>query len=263
MSLTMGTGPFAPDSPGTFNYAARPERGHLLYWEDCPKRVRAIFAGETVADSRHVKILHETALLPVYYFPEEDLRQDLLEDTDHTTHCPFKGDASYRSVRAGDEVAENAVWSYANPEGYFAPLKGYAAFYREKMDKWLEEDEEVIGHPHDPYHRVDVLQSSRHVKVTANGETIADTTRPLILFETGLPPRHYIPPEDVRDELLVPSGTQTICPYKGVASYRSLNAGGEQIEDAAWFYPEPLPEAQRVRGYLCFYDKKVEIHLED
>ena len=109
-------------------------KAHTLYFEDSPKRVRAVFNGETVVDSRRTKLLHETGLLPVYYFPEEDLRHDLLEPTDHWTHCPFKGDASYRSVRVGDRVAENAVWSYPEPEGHFAPLKGYAAFYWNRMD---------------------------------------------------------------------------------------------------------------------------------
>jgi uncharacterized protein (DUF427 family) len=135
------------------------------------------------------------------------------------------------------------------------------AFYHGAMDKWLEEDEEVIGHPHDPYHRVDVLESSRHVKVNVNGGTVAETKRPKILFETSLPPRYYIPPEDVRKELLVESETKTVCPYKGVASHWSVE-GGERIEDGAWSYPEPLPEAQKVQGHLCFYDGKTELEID-
>ncbi len=262
MALTVGTGPFGKHSTGTFNFEVAAPKGHALYFEDSPKRVRAVLGGETVVDSRSVKLMHETGHLPVYYFPEEDIRQDLLEPSDHTTHCPFKGDASYRSVRVGDRVAENAVWGYPEPEEHFAPLAGYAAFYWEKMDAWYEEDEEVIGHPHDPYHRVDVLESSRHVKVSVNGEVLAETDRPKILFETGLPPRYYIPPEDVRAELLVPSETKTICPYKGVASYRSARTNGEAVEDLVWYYPEPLPEAQKVRDHLCFYDKKVELEVD-
>jgi uncharacterized protein (DUF427 family) len=106
MALTLGTGPFGEQSNGTFNFEAKPPRGHTLYIEDSPRRVWGVFNGETVADSRRVKLLHETGHLPVYYFPEEDPRHDLLEPSDHTTHCPFKGDASYRSVRVGDRVAE-------------------------------------------------------------------------------------------------------------------------------------------------------------
>jgi uncharacterized protein (DUF427 family) len=183
--------------------------------------VRAVFGGETVVDNHSVKLLHETGHLSVYYLPEEDLRGDLLEPTDHTTHCPFKGDASYRSVRVEDRIAEYAVWTYPEPLEDAPPILGYVALYHDAMDKWLEEDEEVFGHPHDPYHRVDVLESSRHVRVSLNGEVVAETKRPKILFETGLPPRYYIPPEDVRTDLLVPSETKTVCPYKGVASSRT------------------------------------------
>ncbi len=263
MALTLGAGPFGKQSKGTFNFDTSVLKAHTLYFEDCPKRVRAVLGGETVVDSRGVKILHETGHLPVYYFPEEDLRHDLLEESDHTTHCPFKGDASYRSVRVGDRVAENAVWGYPEPLEDAPPIFGYAAFYHDAMDKWLEEDEETIGHPHDPYHRVDVLESSRHVKVLVNGEVIAETNRPKILFETSLPPRYYIPPEDVREELLVPSETKTVCPYKGVASHWSAKVGGEVAEDLAWGYPEPLPEAQKVKDHLCFYDGQVDLQLDD
>ena len=262
MALTKGTGPFGERSNGTFNFDTSVLKAHTLYFEDCPKRVRAVFNGETVADSRQVKILHETGHLPVYYFPEEDLRQDLLEPSDHITHCPFKGDASYRSVRAGDRVAENAVWSYPEPIDSAPPLTGYAAFYWKKMDAWYEEDEEVIGHPHDPYHRVDVLQSSRHVKVRVNGEVVAETNRPMLLFETSLPTRYYIPPEDVREELLVPSETKTVCPYKGVASYWSVKVDDEFAEDLIWYYPEPLPEAQKVKDHLSFYNERVDLEID-
>ena len=262
MALTLGSGPFGKQSTGAFNFDTSVLQAHTLYFEDSPKRVRAVFNGETVVDSRSVKLMHETGHLPVYYFPEEDVRQDLLEPSDHTTHCPFKGDASYRSIRVGERVAENAVWSYPEPEEHFAPLAGYVAFYHDAMDKWLEEDEEVFGHPHDPYHRVDVLESSRHVRVSVNGEVVAETDRPKMLFETGLPPRYYIPPEDVRTDLLVPSETKTVCPYKGVASYRSVQTNGEAVEDLVWYYPEPLPEAQKVKDHLCFYGEKVELEVD-
>ena len=262
MALALGSGPFGKQSTGAFNFDTSILKAHTLYFEDCPKRVRAVFNGETVVDSRSVKLLHETGHLPVYYFPEEDLRGDLLEPTDHTTHCPFKGDASYRSVRVGDRVAENAVWTYPEPLEDALPISGYAAFYHDAMDKWLEEDEEVFGHPHDPYHRLDVLESSRHVRVSLNGKVVAETDRPKILFETGLPPRYYIPPEDVREDLLVESETKTVCPYKGVASYQSAEMDGEVVEDIVWYYPEPLPEAQKVKDHLCFYDEKVDLQVE-
>jgi uncharacterized protein (DUF427 family) len=263
MALALGTGPFGRESKGTFNFEITAPGRHVLYFEDCPKRVRAEFGGETVVDSRRVKIMHETGHLPVYYFPEEDLQQDLLEGSDRATHCPYKGDAAYRSVRVGDRVAHDALWSYPEPLPSAPPIAGYWAFHAEKMDRWLEEDEPVLGHPHDPYHRVDVLASSRRVRVSFKGEVIAETSRPMVLFETGLPPRYYLPQEDVEDALLVPSETESVCPYKGVAAYRSVEVGGRLVEDAVWYYPEPLPEAEKVRGHLCFYDGKVRVEVND
>ena len=183
MALTKGTGPFGEQSNGTFNFDTSVLKAHTLYFEDCPKRVRAVFNGETVADSRRVKLLHETGHLPVYYFPWEDVRQDLLEPSDHTTQCPFKGNASYWSVRVGDRVAENAVWSYPEPIDSAPPLADYLAFYWRMMDHWYEEDEEVFVHLRDPYHRIDLLASSRHVRIKVNGEVVAETNRPKLLFE--------------------------------------------------------------------------------
>ncbi len=262
MTLTIGTGPFGDQGDKTFNFEVQAPRNHVLYFEDSPRRVRTMFNGETLADSRRVKLMHEKGLLPVYYFPEEDVRMDLLEESDHTTHCPFKGDASYWSVRVGDRVAENAVWSYPEPIDSAPQLAGYAAFYWNKMDRWYEEDEEVFVHPRDPYHRVDVLESSRHVKVSVNGEVVAQTDRPRILFETGLPPRYYIPPEDVREDVLVPSETTTQCPYKGEASYWSVEAGGERVEDLVWYYPDPIPAAGKIQGLSCFFNEKVDLEVD-
>jgi uncharacterized protein (DUF427 family) len=130
------------------------------------------------------------------------------------------------------------------------------------MDAWYEEDEQVFVHPRDPYHRVDGLDSSRHVKVSVNGEVVAETERPRILFETGLPPRYYIPPEDVREEVLVPSDKHTRCPYKGVASYYSVEAGGVRVEDLVWYYAEPIPEVHKIEGHLCLFNEKVDLEVD-
>jgi uncharacterized protein (DUF427 family) len=95
------------------------------------------------------------------------------------------------------------------------------------------------------------------------GETLADTRRAKVLFETGLPPRYYIPPEDVHRDLLVDSDTHTGCPYKGTASYYTLKVGDTVVEDVAWTYPEPLEKAERVAGYLSFYNNKVDVEVDD
>jgi uncharacterized protein (DUF427 family) len=262
MTLTIGTGPFGDQSAGTFNFDTRVLQPHTLYFEDSPRRVRVMLGGETVADSKRAKLMHETGHLPVYYFPKEDVRMELLEESDHTTHCPFKGDASYWSVRVGERVSENAVWGYPEPIDSCPLIAGYVAFYWNRMDHWYEEDEEVFVHPRDPYHRVDILESSRHVKVSVNGEVVAETQRPRVLFETGLPPRYYIAPEDVREEALHESAKTTQCPYKGVASYWSVEAGGERVEDLIWYYPEPIPEAAKIEGLLAFFNEHVDLEVD-
>ena len=261
MALTVGSGPFGTKSKGQFNFDTNVLQAHTLYFEDFPRRVRAIFNDEVIADSENAKMLHETGHLPLYYFPEEDVNWELLEKTNYTTHCPFKGDAAYWSVEAGGQEAENAVWGYPEPLEQSPWLEGYVSIYFDAMDRWMEEDEEVTVHPRDPYHRIDVRESSRRVKVTVGGETVAETERPRILFETGLPPRYYILPEDVNTGSLEESDTETHCPYKGAASYRSVAVNGKTFEDVAFFYPEPLPEAAKVEGYLCFLGDQVETEV--
>ena len=261
MTLTVGTGPFGPAPGGVWNRDT-PELKGLIYFEDFPRRVRAELAGETVVDSRSAKLLHEHGILPVLYFPQDEVRMDLLEPTDKHTTCPWKGEAGYWSVRAGDRVAEDAVWGYPRPVDGAPPLQGYVAFQWHAMDRWLEEDEEMIGHVRDPYHRVDVLDSSRHVKVSLGGVLLADTRRPKALYETGLPPRWYIPPEDVMLEHLVSSDTRTTCAYKGRASTLSVRVNGATEADLVWTYPEPRRDAERIRGHLCFYNEKVDIEVD-
>ena len=242
-------------------YAKHP--GYRIDFEPCAKRVRVVFNGETLADSSAVRLLHETAHIPVYYFPPEDLRLDLMERTAHSSYCPFKGDASYWSVSVGGRVAENAVWSYEAPFAEVTEISHYMAFYWNKMDHWYEEDEEVFVHARDPYVRLDVLQSSRPVEIVVGGEVVAESNRARFLFETGLPTRYYIPREDVRNDLLVASESHSACPYKGTASYYSLRLGERLFEDIVWFYPEPVREVAPIKDHLCFYNEKVDAVILD
>jgi uncharacterized protein (DUF427 family) len=260
MTLTILNAPFG-SNPGSFNFERRGP-AHVLYFEDSPRRVRVKFAGVTVADSRRMKLLHETGCIVVYYFHKDDIRGDLLVPSDHTSECPFKGTARYWSVRVSDRDAENAVWAYDDPIDGAPDLADYRAFYWNKMDAWFEEDEEVFGHARDPYHRIDVVPSSRHVKIRVGGEVVAETTRPLILFESSLPSRYYIPEEDVRADLLEKSDTTSVCPYKGTASYLSVRAGGELHRDVIWMYREPRLAVSKVEGHLCFFDEKVDVELD-
>lgn len=231
---------------------------HRLEFEPTPRWVRVMFGGETIADSKHVMLMRETGHPPVYYFPQEDVRMDLLVGTDRRTHCPYKGDASYWSVNVGDRVAENAVWSYLDPLPHSPEIKGYMAFYWRKMDAWYEEEEEVFVHPRDPYKRVDVMPSSRHVRVILGGVMVAESHRPWLLFETGLPTRYYFPKEDVRMELFEPSESHTRCPYKGVADYWSAKIGEHVFKDIVWSYPDPIPECPKIKGLLSFFNEKVD-----
>lgn len=261
MALTIGTGPFGERPAGTFNQDISGP-AHTLYWEPTPKRVRVEVAGETVADSTGVMLLHETGLTPVYYFPVEDVRDDVLAPSDHTTHCPFKGDASYHHVVAGGRRIQDAAWYYPEPLDETPPIDGHIAFYWEKMGHWYEEDEEVGVHPRDPHHRIDVLRSARHVEVSVDGQTLAESDRPVVLFETSLPPRFYLPREDVRSDLLVDSDRHTECPYKGTASYHGVRTDGGLHEDLVWYYPEPRDEVARIAGLLSFYNEKVDLVVD-
>lgn len=258
MTLTLGSGPFARPRTGQLNFdldAAAP--GHVLYLHDVGRRIRGVLAGETVVDTTDAKLLHETGLLPQWYVPLAAVRADVLTATDHHTTCPFKGEASYWSLRVGDRVEGNAVWGYPEPLAGCPPIGDLVAVYFDRLDGWYEEDEEVLGHPRDPFHRVDTRATSRHVVVRVGGQTVADSTAAIGVFETGLPARWYLPAQDVRSDLLEPSETTSVCPYKGIASYESLRIGDRLIEDAAWCYREPLGEVLAVAGYRCFWGEDV------
>jgi uncharacterized protein (DUF427 family) len=218
--------------------------------------VRVVFAGETIADSKHVKLLREAEALPVYYFPEADVRTEFRVPSDHKTHCPYKGEASYWSLQAPSKMANNATWSYRAPLAGAVALKDHFAFDWNKMDAWYEEDEEIFVHPRDPFKRVDAIKSRRHVRVMIDGEIIADTHRPTLLFETNHPVRYYLPQEDVRMNLLIPSATRSRCPYKGPASYWSVKKGDRLFEDMVWGYMEPIPECPKIKGLLCFFHER-------
>jgi uncharacterized protein (DUF427 family) len=231
--------------------------------EPSPRWVRATFNGVTIVDSKRVMLLHERGRVPVYYFPKEDVRFEHLEGTDHATHCPHKGDAAYWSIRVGDRVAENAVWGYPEPKAGQEVLADLVAFYWNELDHWYEEDDEVYVHPRDPYRRVDAMHSSRHVQVMLGGEVVADTRRPVLLYETGLPTRYYVPPQDVRLDLLRRSPTVTRCPYKGVATTWTAEVNGTTYEDIAWSYPYPIPELPKIENLICFYDENVDEVIVD
>jgi uncharacterized protein (DUF427 family) len=261
MGLMTGSGPFGREPAGTFNFEPPPP-GKALYLEPTPKRIRVEVGGETIADSRRAMLLHESGHQPIYYFPPEDVRSDVLEPSERHTHCPKKGDASYYTIRAGDNVVEAGAWYYPDPLPGAPPIKDLIAFYFRRMDRWLEEDEEIAVHPRDPYHRIDLRRTGRRVRVSLDGEVLAESTAAIALFESNLPPRWYLPREDVTAEL-EPSDAVTGCPYKGEAGYYSVRLPGGAVEkDLLWFYDDPFDEVRRIDGLLCFFNERVDLELD-
>lgn len=256
MTLTLGHGPLSAH-PADENFHIEGP-AHRIHFEPHRRRIRAELGGRTVLDTVRGSLLHETAILPVLYAPLDDFDPALLEPTDHRTTCPFKGEASYWTVRAGDRVAESALWAYERPLDAAPWLAGHGALYFDRMDRWLEEDEEIAGHLRDPYHRVDARCSSRPVEVTLDGQLVLREAEPVLVFETGLPVRAYVAPELLD---LSPSETRTICPYKGTATYHALRVGDRVLEDAAWSYETPLDGASAIAGLVSLDHEALAVRI--
>lgn len=261
MSLTLGTSPFSGAPAGRFNSTPDPP-GRPLYLDPLPYRVRALIAGETVLDSDRASLLHETGHLPVIYAPLADYRADLLAPSSTTTHCPYKGDARYHHVRVGDRERPDAIWSYPEPLASAHWLAPLAALRFDAADTWFCEDAEINGHARDPYHRIDLFPTSRHVRIAIDGVELASSTGALMLCETGLPRRFYLPADDVVCDLFEPSAKHTRCAYKGVASYRTARIGDRVVPDIAWSYPIAAPEVGAIEGRWCFFDEHVDLDLD-
>ncbi|WP_019853970.1 DUF427 domain-containing protein [Actinopolyspora mortivallis] len=227
--------------------------------ETSAKRVRTVFGGHVVADTRRPVLVWEHPYYPTYYVPREDVRAELTE-AGEVRHSRRLGEGTVYDVVTDSARAPAAAIGYRN-----CPLPRLRELVRidwNAMDEWFEEDEPVYVHPRDPYTRVDILESSRHVVVRLDGVTVADSHHPRILFETGLPPRYYLPLPDVRMELLRPSEHVTRCPYKGTATYWHVHTGEAEHTDVAWIYRTPLPESHKIAGLVCFHDERVDLHLD-
>ena len=235
------------------------DRAGSVRVEQGGKRVRAYLEGQLVADTKRPFLVWEWPYFPTYYIPAGDVRAELIP-TGKTEHSPSRGDGQLFDVTAGTAIAEGAALRY-----FDSPLEALRDLVRldwGSMSEWLEEDEPVYTHPRDPHTRVDILASSRHVRIEVDGVTVAESGQPRILFETGLPPRYYLPLTDLRMDLLLPSTRQTHCPYKGTAGYWSVDTGEAVHEDIVWIYRMPLPESQKIAGLACFYNEKVDLYLD-
>jgi uncharacterized protein (DUF427 family) len=235
------------------------QRGRVRV-EPGTKRVRVYVGGEAVADTRHPLFVWEVPYYPTYYFPVGDVREELLAQTGKTKHSTSRGDGELFTVKTARREAEDAVLRY--PNSPIEELRDHVRFDWQAVDAVFEEDEEVFIHARDPHARIDILRSSRRIEVVVNGVKVADSVRPTLLFETGLPVRYYFPQTDVRMDLLTPTKSESGCPYKGFARYWSVEADGETFEDLAWSYPTPLPESQKVAGLMCFYNEKVDLIVD-
>jgi uncharacterized protein (DUF427 family) len=234
------------------------KRGRIKI-ETSAKRVRAYLAGRAVVDTTRPVLVWEKPYYPTYYLPAEDVLAKL-EANGEVKHSPSRGDGTVYDVVIDGHTAAGAALRYVDSP--IPELRDLVRLEWTAMDEWLEEDEPVYVHPRDPYTRIDILASSRHVVVEVDGVRVADSTSARILFETGLPPRYYLPFSDIRMDLMRPSDTQTSCPYKGTASYWNVAIGDVEHQDLVWFYRTPLPESQKITGLASFYNEKVDIYLD-
>jgi len=223
------------------------------------KRVRAYVGGELVVDTTHPLLVWENPNYPAYYLPRADVVAGLTP-TGTTIHSPSRGDTVHYTVKAGGKELVDAAWQY--PESPLEEIRDHVRFDWQALDAWFEEDEEVYVHPRSPYARIDILPSSRHVRVLIDGVVVADSHRPWLLFETGLPVRYYLPKVDVRMDLLEPTDSHTACPYKGTASYWTAVVNGQRHDDVVWSYPQPLPESTRIGGLVAFYNDRVTLEVD-
>jgi len=200
--------------------------GHV---EPCPRRVRAERHGKVVVRTDAAQYLWEHDHFPAFYLPEADVDLDGIDPA---------------ALRRDDA------------------LPGHVRIAWDAVDHWFEEDTEVFKHPVDPYHRVDVREASRRVQVLVDGVVVAESSRPKLLFETGLPTRYYLPWADVRTDLLAPTATSSVCPYKGQAHYWAVTVGGATYPDLVWGYRYPVPEAAGIAGCVCFYNERVDLVVD-
>jgi uncharacterized protein (DUF427 family) len=215
--------------------------------------------GSLVLDTLQAWYVWEVPYYPAYYVPLDDVHGELIT-TGETKHSPSRGDAAIYDIKTATGAAPASALRY--PDSPIEELRDLVRVTWTDETQWLEEDEPVYTHPRDPYTRVDVLASSRHLRVDVDGVTVADSRSPRILYETGLPPRYYVPMSDVRLDMLEPTTHVTHCPYKGAATYWTLVVNNQRYENDVWCYRAPFPESQKVAGLLCFYNEKVDLYVD-
>jgi uncharacterized protein (DUF427 family) len=257
MGLSWQQGPLSTGAIGRFLVPETlPKR--LLYAEPLRRRMRVRFGGAWIADSEQALLLFEPGRYPVAYFPETAVSPKTLERNEHSTRHPDLGLTAWYTVRAGERRAPRGAWQHIDLPAYASELRARIAFAWPAMDGFYEEDERIMGHAADSYHRIDIRQSSRNLLVRHRDRVVADTKRPIVLYESGFAPRWYVPRADIDESALTFVEHQTFCPYKGLCSYYDI--GDAQL--AAWSYREAYPEVGRISGLVSFEPDIVSVHLD-
>jgi uncharacterized protein (DUF427 family) len=258
MGLAWQQGPLAPGAVGRFVVPdPLPER--LLFAEPLRRRIRVQFGGDWIADSEKVMLLHEPGRYPVAYFPKADIAEGALQPIEHTSQHPDLGTTKWYAVRAGERKAARVAWEHTELPPYASEFENHVAFAWRAMDAFYEEDERILGHAADQYHRIDIRRTSRHLVVRNDTQIIADTSRPIVLCESGFAPRWYVPREDIDESALTPNSAQTFCPYKGICSYYDVG----DARRAAWSYRQPFTEVDRISDLMSFEPDKVTVVIDD
>jgi uncharacterized protein (DUF427 family) len=258
MGLAWQQGPLAAASIGHF-LTPQPLPERLMFAEPLRRRMRVRFADQWIADSEDVVLLHEPGRYPVAYFPRGDIDPGILMAEDRVTEQPDLGKVNWFTVGVGEREANHAAWQYTALPAHADVLEGRVAFAWRAMDAFYEEDERIVGHAADAYHRIDIRATSRHLVVRDGDQVIADTGRPLALYESGFAPRWYVPRDDMNVSVLEAVEGQTFCPYKGLANY--YNVGDHKR--AAWSYLNAWPEVGRVSNLVSFEPDKIDVYLDN
>ena len=257
MGLSWQQGPLAPGAIGRF-LVPEPLPERLLYIEPLRRRMRVRFGGAWIADSENVLLLFEPGRYPVAYFPEADVSPEVLERSEHTTKHPDLGHTSWYLVKAGGQRALRGAWQHVDLPAFASDLGARIAFAWRAMDAFYEEEERILGHAADSYHRIDIRQTSRHLVVRYRDRVVADSKRPLVLHESGFAPRWYVPRADIDESALTFVEHQTFCPYKGLCSYYDIG----DARFAGWSYREAYPEVGRISGLISFEPDVVSVFLD-
>jgi uncharacterized protein (DUF427 family) len=258
MGLSWQQGPLGRDPNGTF-ITATPMPERVLYMEPLRRRMSVKLGGGIIVQSDDAVIFFEPARYPVAYFPIGDIDQGALQPADHETEHADLGKTTWFNVVGGNgELAKRGAWQHVDPPEQARALRDMVAFAWRAMDAFYEEDDRILGHAADPYHRIDIRRTSRHLVVRDGDQLVADTHAPLVLDESGFAPRWYVPRADVVADALEPVEGQTFCPYKGLASYYNIG----DARNAAWSYRAPFEEVERITDLVSFYPEKLTITID-